>query len=237
MRRNRRFQKISNRMLAEITGQHANAQPPIWIGRIGKDRRGRAGKARGIGTMRRRNLFRGDARHVIQPQQQVLPGGTAKWVFCNGPALHRHGRANITSLLQGQPMIHLGISTIRHRRRHARQMRNGRAGLPKSHERCAQFAPHQRIARCCFKQRLQMENGAIWPPCIAPKPGNGAMQILSGAGSQRARDHLSRRIGACGQKQRHQIGGSAHIGRALAERFTKGRFRRRPVTGKSQGLP
>ena len=62
------------------------------------------------------------------------------------------------------------------------------------------------------------------------------MQILSGAGSQRARGHLSRRIGACGQKQRHQIGGSAHIGRALAERFTKGRFGPGPITEKSQCL-
>jgi hypothetical protein len=43
-----------------------------------------------------------------------------------------------------------------------------------------------------------MENGAVWPPCIAPKPSDSTVQILSSTGGQRGGDYLSRRIGACG---------------------------------------
>ena len=150
MRSDRRFQKIPNGMLAKVTGKHANAQPPIRVRRICEGGRRRAGKARGIGAMRRRHFFCRDARQVIQTQQKVLPGRATERVLRNGPALYRHRGTNIARLLQGEAIIHLGIGAIRQFFSDARQMGKRSAGLAYSHQRRTQFIPHHGIARRRF---------------------------------------------------------------------------------------
>jgi hypothetical protein len=64
----------------------------------------------------------------------------------------------------------------------------------------------------------------IWPSSIFPKLRSGTVQRFSRAGGKYSSKNLSRRIGALWQKQCRQIGSSAHISRALPERFPKSGF-------------
>lgn len=154
----------------------------------------------------------------------------------NGAALHRVCGGNVARLLQGQAVIHLGIRAIRQFFGNARQMGYRGTRLADSHQRGAQFALHQRIARRCFQHRPQMEQGTVGPSGTAPKPSNGAVQALPSASGKRCRNHHLRGFSLRRQQHIHQIDGGTHIARALAQRLTIRRLSARAITRKSQGL-
>jgi hypothetical protein len=62
------------------------------------------------------------------------------------------------------------------------------------------------------------------------------VQRLTSAGSKGFRNYLGCRIGAFWQQHFRQIGGSAHIGRALTERFPECRFGTRKIATKAQRI-